>query len=128
MRENFEPFFGRSFTSFSAAFLTQLDRNFERLFKRQKLAVTVVTTAYAVKETDDVVVYTGTGGHTITLPNATAYKGYQFAVKHAGAGVLTLDATSAGQLWTSLGLVNSVTLAVGDGVDLVAGNTNWQIV
>jgi hypothetical protein len=48
-------------------------------------------------------------------------------VKHAGAGVLTVDATAGGQIFSSLGLVNSVTLAVGDGIDFNAANGSWQI-
>jgi hypothetical protein len=120
-----EKFQGR--TKFDDEFLSRLDRNFDRLNRRRKIAVTVVSTSYTIVETDELVVYTGTGGHTITLPHATAYDGYSFTVKHAGTGVLTLDATSKGQLMTNLGLVNTTTLTIGDGVDLDAGNNSWQV-
>jgi hypothetical protein len=108
--------------------LVMIDKLFERVVRRRPIDVTVVaTTPYTVVITDDLVVFIGAAGGTIYLPNATAFDGFSYTVKHAGAGVLTVDATTAGQIFSSLGLVNTVTLAVGDGVEFNAANGSWQI-
>jgi hypothetical protein len=110
-----------------ADFLSQLDRNFERLVNNRKLNATVVQTDYTVVETDNLVIYVGTGG-TIYLPHAVEFSGYAFTVKHAGSGTLVIDATNKGQIFSSDGLTNTITLASGDGADFTAGNNTWQIV
>lgn len=111
-----------------SGFLVRLDTALDRLNRRRKVNVTVTSTDYIVVETDEVVVYTGAGGQTTYLPNATAYDGYTFNVKHAGTGVLTVDATNNGQIFSSLGLTNTITLATGDGIDFAAANGAWQII
>lgn len=127
MRQTREKFYGQ-FKEFPGSFLSQLDRNFERLFRRQKFNETVVSESYTIVETDDLIIYNGTGGHTIYFPHAVAFAGYCFRVKHVGAGVLTCDATGKGGFFTSLGLVDTYNMASGDGIDNDAANGSWQIV
>lgn len=123
-----EKFYG-SYSQFPTEFLAQLDRNFARLAERPKYNITVPPNGnYTLVGTDDVVVYAFTGGNTYYLPHAVMFDGYVFIIKHAGSGVLTVDATNKGQIQSSLGLVNSVTLNPGDGVQFSAGNQNWQII
>ena len=74
-----------------------------------------------------VVVYTGTGGHTITLPDATevgAESNKIIIVKHNGAGVLTIDGTSTQTIDDAL----TVTLAPYDSVVLYSSTGSWFIV
>ena len=115
--------FYEQFGKITPEFLSRLDRNFSRLAAYRKLTVTIISANYTLVETDDVVVYTGIGGHTFTLPNPVAFVGYSFHVKHAGSGVLTIS----GSLFTT-SLVTSVTTLTGDGIDFTAANAAWQIV
>jgi hypothetical protein len=111
MRLDIEKFYGSFADKLTSEFLSRLDRNFERLARWRKLNVTVSAVDYTLVITDDVVVYTGAGGHTFTLPNAVAFVGYNFIVKNAGAGNLT---------------INGGTLASGVGLHLYAANGAWQ--
>lgn len=114
-------------TGLPADFVGRLDRNFERLNENFKVVTKVLSTSYTIKETDELIVYTGTGGNTYYLPSATAYDGYQFTIKNAGSGNLTLDATGNGGIFSTL-LANTLVLAVGDGVDVIAANGAWQVI
>lgn len=111
-----------------AGFLVRLDTALDRLNRRRKANVTVVAGSYSLVETDEVVLYSGGGGHTFSLPSSSKYEGYIFEVKHSGtAGNLTVDGTSVGQIFNAGGLVNTVVLTIGQGLRLLAGNSSWQV-
>ena len=71
--------------------------------------------------------YTGTGGHTFTLIDASTNAGVEFVIKNRGSGNLIIDATAYGGLWGTTG-VNTRTLIVGEAIHLISDGTNWIIV
>ena len=90
------------------------------------LAATEQSGSYA-PSSGQVVVYTGTGGHTITLPDATevgAESNKIIIVKHNGAGVLTIDGTSTQTIDDAL----TISLAPYDSVILYSSTGSWFIV
>lgn len=89
-------------------------------------APTLVAVSATISAASRTVIYTGTGGHTETMISAAANAGKRYTVKNKGSGVWTIDATGLGQLWTNAA-VNTLTLAVGDSVELISDGTNWIV-
>lgn len=75
---------------------------------------------------NQVVIYTGTGGHTITLPDAAAGTASDLliVIKNAGTGTLTVDGTSTQTIDGSL----TITLAPYDSVILYSSTGDWHII
>jgi hypothetical protein len=94
------------------------------------IAATVTTAAanYTVLAADSTVIYTGTGGHTITLVDAATSTGRILFIKNNGSGAaITIDATGLGQLVPSTGAANTVSLAANAFLVIQAGNSKWQV-
>jgi hypothetical protein len=69
------------------------------------------------------VVYSGTGGHTFTMPLANVAAGLAISIKHAGSGTLTLARQSSNVFD---GSATSVTLNPGDSITLTSnGVSSW---
>ena len=72
-------------------------------------------------------VYTGTGGHTLTLPQVARLKGSRFSVKNRGSGAaITISKASAdGSIVYDTSAVASITIAAGANRDFVCDGTYW---
>lgn len=77
-------------------------------------------------EVDYTLIYTGPGGETGTLVDASDWEPRVLRFKNSGGGDLTLDAAGLGQFFTT-GLVDTLILSVGDAVELQAANGAWQV-
>ena len=71
--------------------------------------------------------YTGTGGHTWTLPLRASLVGLTFRIKNIGSGAdLVVSRAGADQLFTT-SAVNTVNVPVGTSIDVTAGNSFWNV-
>ncbi len=71
--------------------------------------------------------YTGGAGSTFTMPAASTNGGVELVIKNRGTAALTLDATGLGMFYGT-SLVNTWSLAAGEGVHVISDGTNWIIV
>lgn len=72
-------------------------------------------------------VYTGTGGHTFTLPTiASAATGQMYYIKNRGSGNLSVASGTGSQIYTSSAQA-SITLAAGDAVTLISDGTYFNV-
>lgn len=86
--------------------------------------VTSTATSYAVQISDQskIIAYTGTGGDTVTTPDATTVGSpFVFAVVHAGSGALTLDGSGA----QTINGDATITMVANDSYLLFTNGTNW---
>lgn len=89
-----------------------------RTINYQNAAYTVL-----VSDRNKLIEYGGAGGHTYSLPTiATLGGGFEFHVKHVGAGVLTIDANAIGG--TTIDGVASIALSPEQSIVIVADGTN----
>jgi hypothetical protein len=87
---------------------------------------TTWTGARTLQSTDHDLIYTGTGGDTLTLVAASSNVGREVEVFNDGSGSLTVDATGLGQIRTGgAAAANTVTVAAGTGLRFKAGNGKW---
>jgi hypothetical protein len=91
------------------------------------LGVTLAAGNHTIVDADSSIVYTGAGGHTITLINAATNNGRTLWIKNNGSGAVTVDATGLGQLVPSTGAVNTISLAANEHLVIQAGNSKWQV-
>jgi hypothetical protein len=78
--------------------------------------------SYSILTSDYYIAYTGTGGHTFTLPAATT-GGRSFLIKHSGTGTLTIARSGS----DTIDGATSLTLATYDSALLVAdGTSDWE--
>jgi hypothetical protein len=91
----------------------------------QKVDRVASAISYSILTTDYYVVYTGTGGHSFTLPTAAgAGAGAVFIIKHNGSGVLTITRAGTDTIDGSV----SITPAIKQSVMLISdGATNFEI-
>lgn len=81
---------------------------------------------YTLTQTDAYVGYTGTGGHTFTLPAVSASTSRVFLIKNRGTGTLTIGRTGADELFTTVA-ATSFSLVAGEGAMVVCDGTYWVI-
>lgn len=91
------------------------------------LGVTTAAGNYTIVAADSTVIYTGAGGHTVTLINAATNNGRLVFLKNNGSGSVTIDATGLGQLVPKTGATNTVTLLANEHLIIQAGNSKWQV-
>ena len=112
-----------TFASTAAAQYFRVNGNFQTSNGRV-LGVNTVTADYQVLVSDHAVVYTGTGGHTLTLPAATVV-GQELQLKHSGAGSLTIARSSTDTIDGS----TSLTLLPYDAYTLVCRvSGSWSVI
>ena len=71
--------------------------------------------------------YTGTGGHTLTLPSLSGNSAQSIRIKNAGSGNVTIATAGGGDVIYTSSSVSSVVLTPGQSMELVAMNsTTWQ--
>jgi hypothetical protein len=85
--------------------------------------VSVKTTTYTATLGDSVIICNSGSPFTVTLYNATTAGASPLTIKNKGAGTITLDATSLGQIDGS----NTITLTQYESVTLVPDGTNWNV-
>lgn len=81
---------------------------------------------YTLTQTDAYVGYTGTGGHTFTLPAISASTSRVFLIKNRGTGTLTIGRTGADELFTTVA-ATSFSLVPGEGAMVVCDGSYWVI-
>lgn len=90
-----------------------------------KLSIATKSTSYNITTQDNVIVHTGSSGHTFTLPTAIGATGQTFSIKNSGSSTLTLNTTSSQTIFTT-SAVTSVTLQIGDVYVVISDGANWQ--
>lgn len=81
----------------------------------------------ALATASGVVIYTGAGGNTFTLPALATHPGKIILIKNAGGGNLTVQRAGADNLYDTAS-VTSVTVAAGASVKLAAGTAFWYVI
>lgn len=77
--------------------------------------------------TSPAVQYTGTGGHTLTLPILSGNTNQSIRIKNAGSGDVTIATAGGGDVIYTTSSVASVVLEPGESMELIAMNsTTWQ--
>jgi len=82
------------------------------------------STTYTLVTTDYFIAYTGTGGHTLTLPS-TPITGQTYVIKNKGSGSAITISGNGTTIWTTSG-VASFTMAVGDFCTLIYDGATWN--
>lgn len=70
-------------------------------------------------------IYTGSGGHTFTLPTGVGNKLRR--IKNAGSGSLTVARSASDTIFAATGGNTSISLAVGDAATLLLNGTVWSV-
>lgn len=73
-----------------------------------------------------VVIYTGAGGNTFTLPSLATHPGKTYFIKNAGGGNLTLTRGGSDNIYDTSS-VTSITIAAGGAVIVSAGSSFWYV-
>lgn len=71
-----------------------------------------------------IVVYTGAGGNTFTLPALATHPGKTYFIKNAGGGNLTLARSGSDNIY-DVSSVTSITISAGNAVIVSAGSSFW---
>lgn len=72
------------------------------------------------------VVYTGTGGHTFTLPGLATHPGKVYFIKNAGSGSVTIARGGSDNIYDTSS-VTSITVSAGSAVIIGAGSSFWYV-
>jgi len=72
-------------------------------------------------------IYTGTGGHTFTLPALSTHPGKFIFIKNAGSGNLSVSRAGSDNIYNTSS-VTSITVAAGADVMLAAGSSFWYVI
>jgi hypothetical protein len=86
-------------------------------------AVSIKTTGYTLTTSDHVVVCNSATAFTLTMIAASSNTGRMFVLKNKNTGLITVDATSLGQID---GLYNTITLDANSTAILVSDGTTWN--
>lgn len=90
-------------------------------------ATRLVAINYVLASTDYYIGYTGTGGNTITLPDAATLSGGEYIIKNRGTGTLTISAPTGAGLFTTTA-ASSISLLAGESIHIISDGQYWDVV
>lgn len=91
-----------------------------------RLNTAVKSGSYTIDTSDYLILYTGAGGGTFTLPAVSGNTGRVFVVKNRGTGALTVARSGSDEIFTTTN-VSSFSLAVGLGATFICDGTYWVV-
>lgn len=93
-----------------------------------KYGYTTITSDYTLSGSEVIVMYTGTGGNIITLPNVSLHQNKVIFIMHDGTGTITLSGT----IYRNGSTLSSLTLNAGDSYTVIgaypSATPRWRII
>jgi len=90
------------------------------------MKVNIITSGLTLSAAHEMISCDSATDFTVTLPSAAANEGRKYFIKNKNTGIVTLDATGAGNLFTDSSLA-SITLLTGDGYWVVSDGQIWSV-
>lgn len=87
-------------------------------------AISIKTSGYTITNADKIIICNSGTPFTVVLPAAVSNTGVDFVVKNKGAGVITIDASTAGLIEGA----STTTLPQYSSIRVISDGTTWNVI